>query len=151
MMSVCTGCGGKKPWRLVQCKKCEAAELERQIPQFQRKRSQYVNVYCITSGELGSSSIKFGIADVVSARLAQLQAGSPLHLRVVGNVKARRILETRILKHLDQHNCWGEWFHPHPEVVAMARRFELCEWDLLLGELWEKPTRFILEATSQVA
>lgn len=139
-MGVCPSCGGRKPFRADICKKCEAAD-KLLIP-FEPQpipgppRPELVSIYCITAvGQLGSASIKFGLSEKVNNRLVELQAGSPLQLRIVGAVTARRSLESRILTHLRPYRCWGEWFRPDPPVVAFARYFERQDWEPMIREL----------------
>lgn len=139
VMGVCPSCGGRKPFMKDLCKKCEAADALlipfEPKPQPAQPRPEMVSIYCITSGDLGLANIKFGLTENVEARLAGLQSGSPLELRVVGAVSARRSLERRILLHLRPHRCWGEWFRPEPPVVAFARYFERRDWEPMVVEL----------------
>lgn len=146
----CPGCRTRISIWSTLCRRCEAVETEPCRPITRTvKRSEYVNVYCIAS-YLPGAAIKFGISEDVASRLGAIQAHSPLRLRLVGSVRAKRTLEGRILRHLDHAHAWGEWFHATDSVLAFSRHFELGTWDAMLAELGIRHTAAILEPTACV-
>jgi hypothetical protein len=75
------------------------------------------NVYFIQP--VGGGLIKIGIAADVAARLALLQTGCPIELRVIGVIPgAKATTETALHHHFAAARVRGEWFEPTPELLA---------------------------------
>ncbi len=63
--------------------------------------------------------IKIGIASNVAARLANLQTGSPVPLRVIGIIRGVALaVEAELHVRFASCRCHGEWFEPTPELLA---------------------------------
>lgn len=65
-------------------------------------------IYAIRA--VGTEYIKFGKANIIRKRLAELECGSPHELELVAAADWPDTLEQIIHKHLKAHNHKGEWF-----------------------------------------
>lgn len=70
---------------------------------------------------LDGGPIKIGTSNDVNKRVASLQTGSPMPLRLVGSLPGGRALEKEIHARLCAHRLRGEWFAESPEVIAAIK------------------------------
>lgn len=56
--------------------------------------------------------IKIGVSRDISARLATLQTGSPLILRILGFQEGSRAIEAALHRRFAAHHVHNEWFEP---------------------------------------
>lgn len=63
--------------------------------------------------------IKIGHADVVSERVAELQAGNHLMLRVIREIPGGRGQERWLHHHFKAHRLHREWFQLVPEMLTI--------------------------------
>lgn len=75
-------------------------------------------VYFIQAGEDGP--IKIGSAKKPGERLATMQTGNHVELRLIGFAPVPAESETGLHLRFAKHNIRGEWFHPHPDVLAVV-------------------------------
>ncbi len=93
-------------------------------------------VYFIQMGEGGP--IKIGrTATSVETRIAELQTGNPYKLRAIAAIRAEIMLEQQFHSYFDEYRMEGEWFKPHPEVLAMAQLAAASDLNAIL-DLFEK-------------
>lgn len=71
------------------------------------------SVYFAASG----GQIKIGWSRRVSMRLAQLQTGSPIPIKLLGTVAGGRALERRLHERFAHLRTAGEWFQDDPELL----------------------------------
>ncbi|XXZ47421.1 GIY-YIG nuclease family protein (plasmid) [Streptomyces cavourensis] len=89
------------------------------------------HVYVIAAD--GSPLVKIGWTSNPSRRIADLQSGSPLALRLLGTFEGNAALEAALHTHFAEHRVRGEWFDlgDNPlavvEPVAMKERARLAE------------------------
>ncbi len=72
--------------------------------------------------QAGSGAIKIGIAANVSRRLVELQVGNHDPLRVLTVLDGGRGAEREYHARFAQHRLRGEWFAPHPDILAEIAR-----------------------------
>jgi hypothetical protein len=89
-------------------------------------------VYFVQSAD-GVGPIKIGFAQDVDRRLAAIQTGSPVPLRVIAFFAARRTDGTALHQMFREHRLHGEWFIPVPELVAIVDQHRSA----LAGEVHE--------------
>jgi hypothetical protein len=77
-------------------------------------------VYFIRAGEDGP--IKIGIARDPANRLATLQTGHHATLRIVALTAGGSAQEAAYHAHFKAHRLRGEWFDPHPDILAEIER-----------------------------
>lgn len=77
------------------------------------------NVYFVQSE---SGSIKVGMAVDVSARLRSLQTANPSKLKLLATCAGGRTLEREYHSRFAAHRLHGEWFLPHPDILAEIER-----------------------------
>jgi hypothetical protein len=70
--------------------------------------------------QTANGSIKIGFAIRPLHRFATLQVGSSETLTLLGVFSGTRVDEKRLHKQLEASWVRGEWFHPSPEVMALA-------------------------------
>lgn len=75
-----------------------------------------VRVYFIQAIEGGP--IKIGMSQNPERRLADLQVGSPVRLRIIGVAVGGQQREAALHRRLAKHRVHGEWFADAPEVMA---------------------------------
>lgn len=75
-------------------------------------------VYFIQSGHNGP--IKIGISDNPKARRAHMQTASHEPLRLLGDLPGGAEREKQLHAYLSAHRIRGEWFSPHPVVLAVT-------------------------------
>lgn len=73
-------------------------------------------VYFVQSGANGP--IKIGTARDVTNRLASLQTGSPVSLRLLGVIPGDVTVEKTLHARFDRHRIRGEWFRPVGRLKA---------------------------------
>ena len=96
----------------------EASELEPRKPRFDCPPNH--TVYFI-QGAGGAIKIGFTQQDL-SERLKCLQTGSPVRLVVLGQQNAPKKRERFLHKRFAAHRLHGEWFEPHPDILAEIER-----------------------------
>lgn len=67
-------------------------------------------------------AIKIGVAKDVQRRFAAIQMCSPLPLRLLATVDGTRALERAYHTRFADHRLHGEWFAPHPDILAEIAR-----------------------------
>lgn len=72
------------------------------------------SVYFAGSG----GQVKIGWSRKVSARLAQLQTGSPIPIKLLGTMPGGRAVERRLHQQFAHLRLAGEWFADDPELLA---------------------------------
>lgn len=76
--------------------------------------------------------VKIGTARVPNRRLVDLQAGSPVLLRVLASTPGDHLLEARLHARYQKYRKWGEWFDL-PEG-DLRRLVESMKYGCLVGE-----------------
>lgn len=72
----------------------------------------------------GVAHYKIGVASDVTARVAQVQAASPLPLKIVACIEGRpRTVEQWIHKVLWRHRLHGEWFRECRAILWLVERY----------------------------
>lgn len=66
--------------------------------------------------------IKIGISLQPIERLSILQTGSPVELRILACVEGGREVERNYHSRFRDHRKHGEWFTPHPDILAEIER-----------------------------
>ena len=79
-------------------------------------------VYFIGSPSQPSSPIKIGFTTDLKKRLKSLQTGSPNKLEVLAVVEAGGAQERAYHEQFAAHRLNGEWFDPHPDILAEIAR-----------------------------
>lgn len=67
-------------------------------------------------------SVKIGFTTQLDIRLAALQNSSPVPLAVLAIVEAAPSLEREYHARFAAHRLHGEWFEPHPDILAEIER-----------------------------
>lgn len=105
----------------------EAARIMRLA--FRYRPDWFVWMYAIQAGDSGP--VKLGIAKSPRLRMKTLQTGNAEVLRVIATWRIPIAAEKEIHAELAAHHIRGEWFRPHPEVIAFVQasdaRFEAGE------------------------
>jgi hypothetical protein len=65
-----------------------------------------------------SIAIKIGIAGSVQARVKMLQVASPIKLSILAARPGNLLMEQAYHSRFSAHRLHGEWFAPHPEILA---------------------------------
>ena len=68
------------------------------------------------------AAIKIGKARNVKRRLGEIQALSPVRLQVLATTPGNLRLEKEYHKRFAAHRLHGEWFAPHPDILAEIER-----------------------------
>lgn len=79
-------------------------------------------VYFICSPSQPGSPIKIGFTTDLKKRLKSLQTGSPNKLEVLAVVAACVTQERAYHERFAAHRLNGEWFDPHPDILAEIAR-----------------------------
>lgn len=88
-------------------------------PMLGPSRASGLGCYLIQVGDGGP--IKIGKSNDLASRLAALQTANPWELHVIGwHPRKGYRFEGRLHVELAAHRIRGEWFHPHPDVLAHA-------------------------------
>lgn len=80
----------------------------------QRQRAQ--RVYVIRAKTIGL--LKIGVSINPEKRMAALAEQAPDDLELVCSFKGNRTTEALLHRRFQAHRARGEWFHPHPEILA---------------------------------
>lgn len=70
----------------------------------------------------GNGPVKIGVSGKVKNRLRELQSGSPYKLHILAEVEGGYVAERRYHKRFSEHRLEGEWFAPHPDILAEIER-----------------------------
>jgi hypothetical protein len=90
----------------------------------QRELDSLADLYFIQSGECGP--IKIGITGMkIERRMKALQTAHPFKLRLLLLVKGEAMQETEYHARFADHRLEGEWFNPHPDILAEIERLQL--------------------------
>lgn len=84
-----------------------------------KRGSRSMQVYFI-GGDTGA--IKIGIARDPERRLATLQCGSPIKLRIMASGPGSHHDERTLHARFAEHRLHGEWFSPAPEILTEIDR-----------------------------
>lgn len=77
-------------------------------------------IYFIQEGDDGP--VKIGsTTKTVERRLSALQGSNPRELRLLAAVQTGVALEREFHEVFAEHRIRGEWFHPHEDILDMAR------------------------------
>lgn len=94
-----------------------AVEKQLQLSGFREARSSPGWVYFAQRGLAGPIKIGF-TSTSVAQRLAQLQTGSAEPLRLLAAIEGDRHTERHLHAQFEPFRRKGEWFEPHPSIVA---------------------------------
>lgn len=84
-------------------------------------RHKHRHVYFIGTRE---TAIKIGVTGSVKTRFDTLQAHSPVKLEILATRRGGEFLETAYHARFAAHRLHGEWFSPHPDILAEIDRLE---------------------------
>lgn len=102
-----------------QAKLLEQQRDERERRKIARGRKEFVTViYFIRS----ATAIKIGMAKDAQRRLTVLQTSHPETLELVATCPGGRALEGEYHARFAEHRVRGEWFEPHPDILAEIER-----------------------------
>ena len=90
-------------------------------------------VYFIQAGD---GPVKIGYTLDVFKRLGALQTSSPMPLTLLGRIEADASMERQLHDQFSHARMHGEWFSPHPDILALAEANPPVDW---------KPTRRYME------
>jgi hypothetical protein len=71
-----------------------------------------------------SGAIKIGLATDVKRRLATLQTSHPEKLSLLATRLGGRVRERAYHAKFAEHRLHGEWFAPHPDILAEIERLQ---------------------------
>lgn len=77
------------------------------------------DLYFIQSAD---GPIKIGLSGDVRKRIKGLQSSSPMKLALLCEVKGGGLMESDYHARFSAHRLHGEWFHPHPDILAEIER-----------------------------
>lgn len=98
----------------------EEEEIEAITAPILRRRLSAADLYMIRGGD---GPIKIGISVEPEKRLKALQTGYPYPLQIVCVVEGGGAeLETAYHARFAAHRLHGEWFEPHPDILAEIER-----------------------------
>lgn len=69
--------------------------------------------------------VKIGYAADLVSRLRHLQTGSPVKLEVLAAIAGGLDLERTYHRQFAAHRLHGEWFTPHPDILAEIERLSV--------------------------
>lgn len=98
---------------------------------------------------VGSDSVKFGVARNVAKRLANLQIGSHLELRVLAEADWPDEAETKIHRLLRASHTRGEWFRLDKEVVNLIALMKEGRYEKING-LFSESNSFAVRRLRQL-
>ena len=70
------------------------------------------------------NAIKIGFSTDIKTRLAQLQTGSPFEIELLGFFAGTEQDEVETLGRFSPLRIRGEWFYPHPELIAFINKMK---------------------------
>lgn len=68
------------------------------------------------------TAIKIGVTCSVSDRFRTIQAHSPVKLEILATRRGGEMLESAYHYQFAEHRLHGEWFEPHPDILAEIER-----------------------------
>lgn len=77
---------------------------------------QLTTIYFVQGVDGGP--VKIGLSDFPEMRLNALQMASPIKLVIRASIMAERSLERDYHARFAAHRLHGEWFSPHPDILA---------------------------------
>lgn len=77
--------------------------------------------------------IKIGFATNPPVRLQEIQVGSPVELTILCLAEGGSKLEKTYHAKFAQHRLIGEWFSPHPDILAEVNRLNVLSRNRSLG------------------
>jgi hypothetical protein len=77
-----------------------------------------------------AAAIKIGMGTNVPARLREIQSCCPIRVTTLAQLPGGRAREHAYHKQFADHLLHGEWFSPHPDILAEIDR---------LNAIWETP------------
>jgi hypothetical protein len=80
-----------------------------------------------------SGSIKIGTTTDLPGRLAAISTSSDEPVSVIGVMRGGRRVEAAIHYRFIDHQCQGEWFSPHEDIVAFIKRNTMKSVDEILS------------------
>ena len=83
------------------------------------KRKQCPVVYFV---QAENGLIKIGSTKYLDDRLYSLRCGSPVGLELIASLKGDRTVEFALHTRFAEHRLHGEWFTPHPDILAEIER-----------------------------
>lgn len=88
-------------------------------------------------------SIKIGTSKDVPGRLESLQTSTAATLVLLATTEGDRELETLFHSVLREHHIRGEWFRPHPDVLAQVEAGSFSMTSAVAEEADQPPTNDI--------
>jgi len=83
-------------------------------------RQRYLYFAAIVNG----GPVKVGLSVSIYDRRAQLQSWCPYEIEVIAATKATKYEELAAHRIFQAHNLRGEWYHPHADILAVAKRID---------------------------
>lgn len=80
---------------------------------------QHADLYFIGGDE---GPIKIGVSNDPQRRLKGLQTGYPYPLQILATIEGGAMLEIEYHERFAEHRLHGEWFAPHPDILAEIER-----------------------------
>lgn len=99
--------------------------------QFRAKGKPTVNVRNVDSGkkraviyfvQAETGPIKIGSTSYLASRMVTLRGQSPVALTLLATMEGDRTAEFRLHARFAAHRLHGEWFAPHPDILAEIER-----------------------------
>jgi hypothetical protein len=72
--------------------------------------------------QAATGQIKIGTTAYLERRLAILRGQSPVEITLLANVSGKRVDEYALHTQFAAHRLHGEWFEPHPDILAEIDR-----------------------------
>lgn len=94
-------------------------EIEAQFARADARQSKPSFVYFILAA---TGEIKIGMAVDVVQRLNSLQTSHPAKLEILATTSGGRKRERQYHERFAAHRLHGEWFEPHPDILAEIER-----------------------------
>lgn len=109
------------------------AELDLSTARTRAKGRPSVNVRNVDRGEkraviyfvqAETGPIKIGSTSYLASRMVTLRGQSPVPLTLLATMDGDRTAEFRLHARFAAHRLHGEWFSPHPDILAEIKRLE---------------------------
>jgi hypothetical protein len=97
----------------------QAQRDERERRKIGRGKKEWVTVIYFIRSPI---AVKIGMAKSAQRRLTVLQTSHPEPLELVATCEGGRALETEYHRRFAAHRLRGEWFSPHPDILAEIER-----------------------------
>ena len=78
--------------------------------------------------------IKIGISKSIRARIKQIQANSPVQLRVIGLCRGTSRDEANFHKQFAEFRLHGEWFSDCEQIQETVNKVGICEMLILVQD-----------------